>query len=491
MSFDEQPHDEEAEKSVLGAMLLSEGAIAAVSEILAADHYYRPAHQVLHETIMSMRRRREPVDAITVKAQLERDGTLSKVGGAPYLHTLISAVPTVANAAHYSSRLRELAERRAWFETSIRLNRKARDLSVPITAIREIAQHAAAEATGETAERPFREYDLGALLRDGVPPPDLLCGELLYAGGLHSIAGPPDCGKTTIALWWALQLVRDGQHVMFLDEEGGAELTAEKLIGLGAAELDAPLLHYLPFPARSWTAGDVTMLRAHLDAIKPSLVLWDSAAAFLSRAGLDENAAADVTRFWSQVLTPLAREHHAAVLVIDHDTKDGMPSRFARGSGAKLAACDVAFKVTVVQPFDRMTSGVLRVHVSKDRRGWLHRWWKVLVRTGDGITLRFAETTKDAAEAEGDSPASQQLPPATQKILSVLDTTPATQREVTARVVAKHGHGLQRETVSRALNELLRKGLADRLDQGNGKAALWTVSSGLGCDQDGLFGEVA
>ena len=89
------------------------------------------------------------------------------------------------------------------------------------------------------------------------------------------------------------------------------------------------------------------LLRELVDDINPGIVLWDSSAAFLARAGLDENSAADVTRFWSQVLTPLAREHGAAVLVIDHDTKNGEPPRFARGSGAKLAATDVAFKVAI------------------------------------------------------------------------------------------------------------------------------------------------
>jgi hypothetical protein len=65
------------------------------------------------------------------------------------------------------------------------------------------------------------------------------------------------------------------------------------------------------------------------------------------------------------VLTPVAREHGAAVLVIDHDTKNGEASRFARGSGAKLAACDVTYKVSIIQAFDRTTNGVLRMQVSR------------------------------------------------------------------------------------------------------------------------------
>ena len=159
-------------------------------------------------------------------------------------------------------------------------------------------------AAAAEPEPAFREVDLSALVRDGVPPPVLICGDLLYAGGLHSIAGPPDGGKTTIALSWVLQYVRGGRQVMFMDEEGGAELVAEKLVALGATEDEVRLIRYFPFPARAWTPYDVIRLREVLDDLKPGIILWDSAAAFLSRAGLDENSAADVTKFWAQVLTP-------------------------------------------------------------------------------------------------------------------------------------------------------------------------------------------
>src|SRR5262249_8095248 len=160
--------------------------------------------------------------------------------------------------------------------------------------------------------------------------------------------GPPDCGKTTLACWWMLQAVRDGGSVLFLDEEGGREIVIEKFQALGAA--CGERIGYVQFPSRSWNASDVVMLSDVLTERKPSIVAWDSSAAFLAGAGLDENAAADVTRFYSHVLTPAARLHNAAVLVIDHDTKNSEPSRYARGSGAKLAATDVAYKVAMIKP---------------------------------------------------------------------------------------------------------------------------------------------
>ena len=102
-AFDRQPpQDVTAEQSVLGGMLLSKDAIASVIEVLRTQDFYRPAHQVVFDCILDLYGRGEPADPITVSAELERRGELLRVGGAPYLHTLISTVPTAANAGYYA-----------------------------------------------------------------------------------------------------------------------------------------------------------------------------------------------------------------------------------------------------------------------------------------------------------------------------------------------------------------------------------------------------
>ncbi|HEU0086073.1 MAG TPA: replicative DNA helicase [Pseudonocardiaceae bacterium] len=101
--FDRQPpQDITAEQSVLGGMLLSKDAIADVVEVLRPGDFYRPAHQVLFDCVLDLYGRGEPADPVTVSAELERRGELLRVGGAPYLHTLISIVPTAANAGYYA-----------------------------------------------------------------------------------------------------------------------------------------------------------------------------------------------------------------------------------------------------------------------------------------------------------------------------------------------------------------------------------------------------
>ncbi|WP_286365192.1 DnaB-like helicase N-terminal domain-containing protein, partial [Mycobacterium tuberculosis] len=88
------PQDLAAEQSVLGGMLLSKDAIADVLERLRPGDFYRPAHQNVYDAILDLYGRGEPADAVTVAAELDRRGLLRRIGGAPYLHTLISTVPT-------------------------------------------------------------------------------------------------------------------------------------------------------------------------------------------------------------------------------------------------------------------------------------------------------------------------------------------------------------------------------------------------------------
>ena len=91
------PHDVAAEQCALGGMLLSKDAISDVIEVIRPTDHYRPAHQLIHEAILDLYGRGEPADAITVANELTRRGEIGRVGGGPYLHTLIASVPTMLN----------------------------------------------------------------------------------------------------------------------------------------------------------------------------------------------------------------------------------------------------------------------------------------------------------------------------------------------------------------------------------------------------------
>ena len=103
------PQDVDAERSVLGAMLLDEGAASDVLSLLGPDDFYRPAHARVFESMQQLFEKNEPLDEVTVVAQLRATGQLEGVGGATYLATLTQSVPTAANAAHYARIVRDRA----------------------------------------------------------------------------------------------------------------------------------------------------------------------------------------------------------------------------------------------------------------------------------------------------------------------------------------------------------------------------------------------
>jgi len=115
------PQDLAAEQAVLGGMLLSKDAIADVLERLRPGDFYKPANQLVYDSVLDLYGRGEPADAVTVAAELDRKGLLRRVGGAPYLHTLISTVPTAANAGFYAEIVSEKALLRRLVEAGTRV----------------------------------------------------------------------------------------------------------------------------------------------------------------------------------------------------------------------------------------------------------------------------------------------------------------------------------------------------------------------------------
>src|SRR5918999_3053033 len=103
------PQNLDAEESVLGAMMLSPGAIGAVSEVLDAGDFYRESHAKIYRAALALYAHGEPVDAITLADQLEERGELEDVGGRVRLAELAALAPATANAAHYARIIREMA----------------------------------------------------------------------------------------------------------------------------------------------------------------------------------------------------------------------------------------------------------------------------------------------------------------------------------------------------------------------------------------------
>ncbi|HEY3436636.1 MAG TPA: replicative DNA helicase, partial [Actinotalea sp.] len=150
------PQDIAAEQSVLGGMMLSKDAIADVVEHLKGMDFYRPAHELVYDAILDLYGRGEPADAVTVAAELTKRGEIGRIGGAPYLHTLISMVPTAANAGYYARIVRERAVLRRLVEAGTRIVQLG--YATDGGDVDDIVNSAQAEVYAVTEQRTSEDY---------------------------------------------------------------------------------------------------------------------------------------------------------------------------------------------------------------------------------------------------------------------------------------------------------------------------------------------
>uniref|UniRef100_A0A832DUW2 Replicative DNA helicase n=1 Tax=candidate division WWE3 bacterium TaxID=2053526 RepID=A0A832DUW2_UNCKA len=115
------PHDLEAEKSLLGALLIDKDAIVKVVEFLRPEHFYRESHGDIYGSILSLYEKGEPADLITVTSALKRGKRLEEVGGASYLSELTEAVPTSSHVEHYGKMVHDNAIKRELIGVSSRI----------------------------------------------------------------------------------------------------------------------------------------------------------------------------------------------------------------------------------------------------------------------------------------------------------------------------------------------------------------------------------
>jgi hypothetical protein len=114
------PHNIEAEQHTLGAVMLAPAALPEVRDLVTASDFYRPAHGLIWNAVVGLADRRAPIEPVAVAAAIDpRD--LAAMGGAPYLHTLTSQVPTATNATYYAQLVRDLAYARRVVASGTRL----------------------------------------------------------------------------------------------------------------------------------------------------------------------------------------------------------------------------------------------------------------------------------------------------------------------------------------------------------------------------------
>jgi replicative DNA helicase len=217
------PQNLDAEESVLGAMMLSPGAIGAVSEVLSASDFYRESHARIYRAALALYAKGEPVDAITLVDELETRGELENVGGRGRVHELASLVPATANAAHYARIVRETATLRGLIDAGSEIARLGWERPGETTDLVDRAEQVIFElsqsrVTGEFAhietllkesfERITALYESGADLTgtpSGFRDLDRLTSGF-QPGNLIVVAARPSMGKSALGLCMAANL---------------------------------------------------------------------------------------------------------------------------------------------------------------------------------------------------------------------------------------------------------------------------------------------
>ena len=249
------PQDVIAEQSVLGGMLLSKDAIRDVVEILRERDFYRPAHELIYDAIIDLYGRGEPADPVTVAAELTKRGDLVRAGGAPYLHTLISSVPTAANAGYYAKIIRERAIMRRLVEAGTKIVQlgytdegevddavdQAQAEVYAVTERREAEDYVQLSELLPAAYDEFEKISSGVVgegVKTGFKDLDALTNGF-HPGNMIVLAARPAVGKSTLGLDIAryASIHKRETSVIFSLEMSRSEITMRML----SAEARVPL----------------------------------------------------------------------------------------------------------------------------------------------------------------------------------------------------------------------------------------------------------
>ncbi|MDP9492506.1 MAG: replicative DNA helicase [Actinomycetota bacterium] len=238
------PQNLDAEESVLGAMMLSPGAIGAVSEILDAGDFYRESHAKVYRAALALYAKGEPVDAITLVDTLEERSELEDAGGRVRIHELAALVPATANAAHYARIVREMATLRGLIRSGQEIARlgwerpgeapdlvdRAEQVIFELSQARVTGEFAHIEALlKESFERITALYEAGEEVTgvaSGFRDIDRLTSGF-QPGNLIIVAARPSMGKSGLALCMAANIAvrRETPVALFTLEMSKSEVT--------------------------------------------------------------------------------------------------------------------------------------------------------------------------------------------------------------------------------------------------------------------------
>lgn len=250
------PHSQDAEESVLGALLLDKDAVISIAEFLSPEDFYNDKLREIYSSALDLYQERTPIDVLTVSDKLKRKKVLKKVGGATYLAELANKVPTAAHIEHYGKIVKDAATKRSMMSAASKLVELSLDDSLPAQELLDKAEGEVFSLTQSHLERSFTQvrdalaesFDrLDELHKNksglrGVPTgftdlDNTLAG--LQKSNLLILAARPGMGKSTLALNIAQNIAVKGKRpVGFFSLEMSREELVDRLL-VAQADIDA------------------------------------------------------------------------------------------------------------------------------------------------------------------------------------------------------------------------------------------------------------
>jgi RecA-family ATPase len=336
------PHSVEAEQSVLGAILLDNGALEGVRVTLTAADFYLGSHQRIYRMILELADGREGIDNLTLAEALRKKGQLAEIGGAAYLAELVAFVPSAANITSYARVVAEKARRRE-------IRKKAHDIiqatenGADLDALSTLLGDVKIEMPGSLASHVTLVANVKAKAIQFLWPGRLPLGKLSV------LDGDPGLGKSLLTLEIAARLstgrpMPDGSlgHlngprgvVLLSAEDDASDTIRPRLEAAGADLTKIGLLSAVRGDEGSLRPphlGDVGELRRAIQDLAAALVVIDPLMAFIGE-GHDSHRDHDIRRLLAP-LAELAAETGASILVVRHLNKSQNGNPLYRGGGS-------------------------------------------------------------------------------------------------------------------------------------------------------------
>lgn len=235
------PHDLDAERAVLGAVLIHNGLLPQVVGAVGGVDFFRDAHRRIFESIVALDALGTPADMMTLRAELGRRGDLDEVGGPAYVAALIDGVPHASNVAHYAAIVREKARLRDLVYLANALATAAYKADErPSTLVERTVQRLSALSVGGrsgptlvddvvSAYLAGLDREGGLALPSGFVDVDALTGGFRLRD-LTIVAARPSVGKSSLALGAANHIARAGHAVAYFSPEMSHEALAARLL---------------------------------------------------------------------------------------------------------------------------------------------------------------------------------------------------------------------------------------------------------------------